>query len=113
MSTYRVKEKDLQEIIKDINRVTNNPESYSTLQNDGTYKTNVGHYHLSCAYGGYNLHQIVNDGGGITTPLGGGYHTKKELYNKLYSFYCGLCTAKENKSWAQKPYMNGLIPAKM
>jgi len=92
----RITEKDLKESIDYINKLTNSPKEYSTKQDDGLYKTNVGHYHLACAYGGYNLHRIVSDGGGITTPLGGGYHTKRELYSKLQAFISGLSYKKES-----------------
>lgn len=90
----RIKQADLEFLVSQINKLTNSPATYSTKQADETYKTNVGHYHLSYAYGGVNLHRIVNEGGAITTPLGGGYHTKRELYEKLQAFIYGLTSAR-------------------
>lgn len=86
----RVKQSDLEALVYTINKLTGSPTEYSTEQSDGTHKTNVGHYCLSYAYGGVNLHRVVSDGGGVTTPLGGGYHTKRELYYRLQSFINGL-----------------------
>lgn len=89
----RIKQSDLETLVHTINTLTDSPLESHTKQADGTYKANIGHYCLSYAYGGVNLHRIVSDGGGVTTPLGGGYHTKRELYYRLQSFIHGL-TAK-------------------
>ena len=81
MTTRRkvIKESELNELIEKINVRTNSPlKPYS-----GAGVSNVGNYHLDMAYGGYNLVQMANTGGGVTCPLGGGYYTKRELYNKL------------------------------
>jgi len=103
MSRERITQKDLESLIKQINELTNSPLTYSTKNDDGSYKcSNIGHYHLSYAYGGVNIHRIVNDGGGITTPLGGGYYTKRELYIKLTSFISGLYTAKQLDTESKK-----------
>ena len=86
----RINQSDLESLVSTINTMTDSPIEYSTKQADGTYKINVGHYCLSYAYGGVNLHRVVSDGGGVTTPIGGGYHTKRELYYRLQSFIMGL-----------------------
>lgn len=88
----RITQKDLETQVSIINRITKQPEKPYSGE---VGKANVGNYHLSYAYGGVNLHQIVSDGGGITTPLGGGYHTKRELYQKLNAFISGLTTKTE------------------
>lgn len=92
----RITQKDLEYLVKEINEITGQKvESYS-IGEDGQYHANIGNYHLSYAYGGVNLHQMVTDGGGVTNPLGGGYHTKRELYYKLCSFIIGLRTHKKD-----------------
>lgn len=89
MTTNRVTEKELKSLVDTLNKITNQPaEQYSQIE--GSYKANVGNYHLSFAYGGVTLHQMVNDGGGVTTPLGGGYFTKRELAGKLRAFIAGI-----------------------
>lgn len=86
----RTTEAQLKAQIAHLNKITNSPaESYS-LGTDGKYHANVGNYHLDCAYGGYNLARIANDGGGITQPIGGGFKTKRELYNLIRAYISGI-----------------------
>jgi len=88
--TNRVTEKQLEYKVKLINEITNSPLEPYTKNDEGKYKSNIGNYHLSRAYGGVQLHKMCNDGGGISTPLNTGYTTKKELYVALNSFLIGL-----------------------
>tara|TARA_R100001377_G_scaffold49465_1_gene28683 strand:- start:207 stop:494 length:288 start_codon:yes stop_codon:yes gene_type:complete len=88
--TNRVTEKQLEYKVKLINEITNSPLEPYTKNDEGKYKSNIGNYHLSHAYGGVQLHKMCNDGGGISTPLNTGYTTKKELYVALNSFLIGL-----------------------
>mgnify|MGYP003625220898 CR=1 FL=1 len=80
----------LENVINSINDISKTPRKTYTKDKNGKYKSNIGNYHLSCAYGGFQLHKIVNNGGGISTPLYTGYTTKKELYLVLRSFLTGL-----------------------
>jgi hypothetical protein len=89
----RVTEKDLQYLVARLNEITNQPATQYT-ETEAGFKANVGNYHLSFAYGGVTLHQMVNDGGGVTTPLGGGYFTKRELDAKLRAFIAGIALGK-------------------
>ena len=93
----RITEKRLKSLVDYINELTGQPKEAYSKQEDGTYKANVGNYHIDGAYGGVNLHQICTDGGGVTEPLGGGYWTKKELYQKLHAFIRGIGVGKELK----------------
>ena len=88
----RITEKDLQEQCDLINIWTKSPMT----PYDKTV-ANVGNYHLDFAYGGVQLVRMFNKGGGVTTPLGGGHSTKKELFQKLVAFLCGLLHGIENK----------------
>lgn len=92
----RITEKDLQNQVNWLNEITNQPKEQYTKNEKGEYKANIGNYHLSFAYGGVTLHQMFNDGGGVVTPLGGGYFTKRELYYKLHAFIAGISIGKEN-----------------
>lgn len=85
----RVSEKDLQNLVHYLNKLTNNPLDYTT---DG--KANIGHYYISSAYGGHNLMQLVYEGGASITPCGGGYYPKKECYERIDKFICGIQAAK-------------------
>lgn len=87
----RITESDLKSVVARLNRITNSPKTYMT---DG--KTNIGHYCLSWAYCGVQLQRICTDGDATTNVLGGGYGTKRELYEKLHAFISGIEYAQEN-----------------
>ena len=82
----RITQKDLERLVDRINDFTgNNPKPW-----DGNCNANIGNYHLSYAYGGVKLHQMVSDGGGVRDVLSTGYTTKRDLFNHLHTFLSGL-----------------------
>jgi|TARA_R110000824_G_scaffold388680_2_gene584329 hypothetical protein len=95
--TNRITESMLENLVYQINDSSNTPKEPYTKDENGKHKSNIGNYHLGFAYGGVELHQMVNDGGGITTPLSTGYTTKKELYLALRSFLTGMELKGESK----------------
>lgn len=81
----RITDKHLEFLVKRLNLLTNNPvEQYS---NNGA---NKGNFHLSHAYGGVALMQMVNDGGGCSMPLMQGHTTKRDCYDQIYAFIKGI-----------------------
>ena len=86
----RTTQKDLDGLINRLNRITNNPATYSDKQADGRFKSNIGHYHLDQAYGGTKLARVVNESGGITCPLSMGYETKKDAYYMIAAYIAGI-----------------------
>ena len=93
--TNRVTEKQLEYKVKLINQAVNAPLEPYTKNEQGQFKSKIGNYHLSHAYGGVQLHKMCNDGGGVSTPLNTGYTTKRELYTALDSFLTGLEIKRE------------------
>jgi hypothetical protein len=93
----RITEKMLQSLVDYLNQITNSPATSYSKGEDGRYHANIGAYCLDFAYSGVQLQRICNDGGGISTPLGGGFNTKRELYNKLHAYLRGIETGKELK----------------
>jgi hypothetical protein len=91
----RVTESQLQSIVDRLNRLTGNPAECYTKGEDGRLHANIGNYHLSFAYGGVALHQMVTDGGGVREPLYTGHIPKRELAERLYSFIYGIQTAQD------------------
>lgn len=85
---------DLQATVDRINRITGSPLEPYTRQTMPTgrvfHSANIGNYHLSGAYGGYALHRMDTDGGGITDVLRVGHVSKRELYNLMHAFIRGL-----------------------
>lgn len=82
----RITLSDLENRLFDLNESKGTPlKPYSP--SDKGLKSNVGNYHLSRAYGGHNVHQMVNDGGGIKEPAGCGHVTKRECLERINSLF--------------------------
>ena len=84
---------ELQATVDRINRITGSSLEPYTKTGEvphQTYKANIGNYHLSGAYGGFALHRMDTDGGGITDVLRVGHVSKRELYNLMHAFIRGL-----------------------
>ncbi len=74
----------LEAICTRINRLTDSPLSpYS----EG--KSNIGNYHLDGAYGGYALHRMDNESGGVTDVLQCGHTTKRDLAERMWAWIRG------------------------
>ena len=86
----RITNGQLEALVARINQLTGSPATPWTRQADGSFKANVGNYHISGAYGGVCLHRMCNEGGGVTTPLTYGHVPRRELYNQLRAFLAGL-----------------------
>lgn len=82
--------KHLEAVVARINRAAGTPETPWTKQKDGKIKSNIGNYHIDNAYGGVQLVQMMNEGGGIRVMTNGGFVTKRELCNQLHTFLAGL-----------------------
>lgn len=80
-----------------INNVTKSPSASWTKTEKG-HSANIGNYHLSFAYGGVSLHQMLSNGGGVRDVFRSGHITKRELANQMWAFIEGLetATAKQN-----------------
>jgi len=85
----RITMKDLEQVVRIINRETGNPETSYTREGD-KFKANIGNYHLDGAYGGWSLEQMTNEGGGVDDTLRCGHVSKRELYNRMKAFLDGL-----------------------
>lgn len=84
-----ITQKDLQAVADRINRVAATPLTYSDNQPDGKFKSNIGNYHLSGAYSGFQLVQTVNEAGGIRS-ITHGFLPKREVYNMMQAYCLGL-----------------------
>ena len=85
----RITVKDLERVVLRINRETGNPETSYSKKGD-KYTANIGNYHLDGAYGGYSLHQMDNESGGVRDTLRCGHIPKRELYDRMNAFLDGL-----------------------
>lgn len=92
----RITEAMLQKKIDELNKVTGSPMvPYVWNEAEGRNVAQVGNWHVSGAYGGWQLHRMTNTSGGVTTsPLNTGYVSRRELFEKVCAFLSGL-TFKE------------------
>jgi|SaaInlStandDraft_7_1057024.scaffolds.fasta_scaffold185568_3 hypothetical protein len=82
-----------------LNSYTNNPERTYTQLKDKSIKSNEGNYHWSGAYGGYALHQVCNEHGGIIDIFDKGHtFTKGQLYHAVNIFLLGIKTERDNNA---------------
>lgn len=92
----RISVKNLEAVCARINRTVNGREMAPwTLDEAGNYRATIGAYTLDGAYGGYSLHRIVNEGGGVTDVFGIGHVPKRELYHAMHAFLRGLEACEE------------------
>lgn len=87
--TQRITEAMLEARIKYLNKLTNSPADPYTVV-DGRARANVGNFHLSHAYGGVCVHRMVNESGGVNTPINYGHVTKRECYDALNAYISGI-----------------------
>ena len=75
-----------------LNSMTKSPaEPYRTV--DGKAVANVGNYHISRAYGGYCLHRMATEGGGVSDVFNCGHIPARELAGLMSAYMAGLYDA--------------------
>lgn len=89
--------KTLETLCRWINERTGSPLEPHTKDENGKLRANIGNYHLSGACGGYCLHRMHNESGGVTTPLVNGHVPKRDLELAMRAFLTGIDTAQESK----------------
>jgi len=89
----RITKKQLVARIETINSILNRPLTPYT-RTDDKLVANIGNFSLSQAYGGYGVHLMANDGGGVSCPIWDGHIPAREAYERLSSFIRGLTFTK-------------------
>lgn len=87
--TQRITLAYLQAVIDRINLAMGTP-MLPYKSDDGHHKAQVGCYHLSRAYGGFSLHRMVTDGGGVSDVFGCGHVPARDLANRMHAFLDGI-----------------------
>ena len=81
----RITQRYLDSLCERINTAQKTPTaSYARI--DDKLIGQVGNYHLSGAYGGVSLHQIVTESGGARDVFSCGHITKRDLYNRMRAY---------------------------
>ena len=90
----RITIKQLEQLAQYLNELTNSPLTYRNESIADSFKANIGHWHISQAYGGACMHRTVSDGGGVTCPIVHGHVSKRELFDLTHAFIKGLTFTK-------------------
>jgi hypothetical protein len=77
-----------------INNMTKSPTESSRMV-DGKYRANVGNYHISGSYGGYCLHRMANESGGVNDVFDCGHITARQLAALMSAYTAGLYEASK------------------
>ena len=75
-----------------INALTKSPLLSSRMV-EGKYRANVGNYHISGAYGGYSLHRMFNESGGVSDVFDCGHIPARQLAALMSAYTAGLYDA--------------------
>lgn len=95
----RITIKTLLSVCDNLNRMTGSPMQPWVRNPDGNGMTaQIGNYHIDQAYGGYQLNRMMNTGGGVTAPLGLGFGTARECYDKMRAYMAGLQDANDRRA---------------
>jgi len=91
----RITRKDLESATNRLNRITgHDPEPYR--KEGDKWVANIGNFHISGAYGGYALHRMVNQAGGVSDIFRQGHMPMRDLYNLIHAYSDGIEFAREN-----------------
>ncbi len=88
--TSRITLIQLKAQVSRLNDVTKSPRAPYHQNSDGSWRPNIGNWHLYEAYGGVCVHRMANKSGGVTTPIWNGHVPKREAIGMLLAFIAGL-----------------------
>ena len=60
------------------------------------HRAMVGRYTLQGAYGGWQLQQVINEGGGVRA-ITQGYGTKREVYHLIHAYREGMAAGGDDR----------------
>jgi hypothetical protein len=86
----RITERHLEILCGSLNELTDNPVKPYVADDTGRMRAQIGNYHISHAYGGVCLHQMMNEGGGVNSPLSTGHIPKRELFGLMHAYLAGM-----------------------
>jgi hypothetical protein len=93
----RITIKHLRPLVDRLNRLAGTPSEPWSIGDNGRLHSNIGNFHLSRAYGGYSLHQMGNEQGGVEDVFGVGHVPARHMYDQIHAFLRGIEYACENK----------------
>ena len=92
----RITQKHLDGAIGRLNKLLERPETPYTKTTDGKFKANPGNFHIDYAYGGAQVVEMSNEGGGVRSY--GGHEPKRDCYYKIHDMIKGVELEQERKA---------------
>jgi hypothetical protein len=86
----RITIKHLRPLVDRLNRTAGTSLEPWSRGEDGKLRSNIGNFHIDSAYGGYSLHQMANECGGIRDVFGVGHVSARALYDQIHAFLRGI-----------------------
>jgi hypothetical protein len=90
MPRHRITISQLEAVTDMLNRMTGNPATPYSKNPEGGWECNRGNFHISRAYGGFALHQMATDEGGIRDVLYTGHTPARQLFDLIHAYRAGL-----------------------
>ena len=85
----RITVKNLENLCEHFNKVTGKNVA-PWIGKGADRKASVGTYYIDGAYGGWSLHQLVNESGGASDVLSCGHVPARELFNLMHAYLRGM-----------------------
>lgn len=90
----RITRKKLDGSVNYLNRIIGNAAEPYRKEGD-KWVANIGNFHVSGAYGGFALHQMCNEEGGIRDIFQQGHMPMRELSNLIHAYVNAIVFARE------------------
>lgn len=87
---------DLKRLAARLNQMTGSAGEPYTRDTDGRGRANIGNFHISQAYGGYALHRMTNEAGGVSDVLRSCHVPARELQTAILAWIEGYNTARNS-----------------
>jgi hypothetical protein len=101
MMAHRYTMADLNGAVRGLNRIAGFSEEEAdaplyTMDESLKSTAMVGRYTLTGAYGGWQLQQVINEGGGVRA-ITQGYGTKREVYHLIHAYREGMAASGDDR----------------
>jgi hypothetical protein len=94
----RITIKHLRPLVDRLNRVAGHPLEPWSRGEDGKLRANIGNFHIDQACGGYSLHKMANECGGVNDVFRVGHISARALYDQIHAFLCGMEYANKGET---------------
>ena len=92
--TQRITRSFLEAKVRTLNSMMAMPQDSYTRIND-KLTANIGNYHISGANGGFCLHRMVTEGGGVSDVFSCGHIPARELAGLISAYMAGIYDARK------------------